>query len=82
LNVTPDYASFRIVIITSPPVRMQNIVMSLSVCLSVSVSLSARTSQKPRPCPVSGRLAKQLSRKNFRFIRINWTAQGGKFLLS
>jgi len=29
---------------------------------------------RPGPCPVSKRLAKQLSRKNFRFIRINWTA--------
>ena len=27
----------------------------------------------PRPCPVSERLDKQLSRKKFRFIRINWT---------
>ena len=26
------------------------------------------------PCPVSERLAKRLSRKNFRFIRISWTA--------
>jgi len=33
-------------------------------------------------CPVSERLAKQLSKKNFRFIRINWKAPMGKFLLS
>jgi len=34
------------------------------------------------PCPVSERLAKQLSRKNFRFIRIKWTAPKRIFLLS
>ena len=33
-----------------------------------------RTGHCPGPCPVSERLAKQLSRKIFRFIRINWTA--------
>jgi len=37
---------------------------------------------KQRPCPFSKRLAKQLSKKNFRFIRINRKAPGGKFLLS
>jgi len=34
------------------------------------------------PCPVSKRLAKQLSKKKFRFIRINWKAPSGKFLLT
>jgi len=33
-------------------------------------------------CPDSERLAKQLSKKKFRFIGINWKAPVGKFLLS
>jgi len=43
--------------------------------------LSPHNMQRPWPYPVSERLAKQLSKKNFRFIRINWKAPMGKFLL-
>jgi len=38
--------------------------------------------RQPGCCPVSERLAKQLSKKNFRFIGINWKSPSGKFLLS
>jgi len=33
----------------------------------------------PWPCPVSERLAMQLSKQNFRCIRINWTAHAENF---
>jgi len=33
-------------------------------------------------CPDSERLAKQLSKKNFRFIGINWKAQWENFCLA
>ena len=63
---------------------------SVSVCLSVCVCrvfLSRLWSDFDQTrtqwcCPVSERLAKQLSKKKFRFIRINWKAPMGKFLLS
>ena len=48
----------------------------------INVNVAEDVNRTARCCPVSERLAKQLSKKNFRFIRINWKAPMGKFLLS
>jgi len=52
------------------------------LCASVSVCMCVCLYVCPRCCPVSERLANQLSKKNFRFIGINWISPSGKFLLS